>query len=133
MPRRPKDSPPPDPRQIIDDQARQIEQLREDLLRSEIERNRLRRENERLKEELDMARRRANRQAAPFSRGLPKADPERPGRKPGAAYGRKGHRPLPAGRAGCAQESPKRRHARAGRDDGVLAVWPVRAGVAWRF
>jgi transposase len=95
MPRRPKDSPPADPRQIIDDQARQIEQLREDLLRSEIERNRLRRENERLKEELDMARRRANRQAAPFSRGLPKEDPERPGRKPGAAYGRKGHRRPP--------------------------------------
>jgi len=95
VPRRPKDSPPPDPRQIIDDQARQIEQLREDLLRSEIERNRLRRENERLKEELDMARRRANRQAAPFSRGLPKAHPDRPGRKPGAAYGRAGHRRPP--------------------------------------
>jgi transposase len=96
VPRRPKKSPPPrDPQHVIEDQARQIERLREDLLRSEIERNRLRRENERLKEELEAARRRANRQAAPFSRGLPKAHPEQPGRKPGAAYGRKAHRRLP--------------------------------------
>lgn len=42
-----------------------------------------------------MARRRANRQAAPFSRGLPKEHPERPGRKSGAAYGRKAHRRPP--------------------------------------
>ena len=95
MPRRPPVPPPPDPRQIIDDQSREIERLREDLKRSEIERNRLRRENERLKEELEMARRRANRQAAPFSRGLPKAHPERPGRKPGPAYGRPAHRRPP--------------------------------------
>ena len=96
MARRPPDSPPRDPREIIDDQARRIERLEEDLKRSEIERNRLRRENERLKEELEMARRRANRQAAPFSRGLPKAHPDRPGRKPGVAYGRKAHRRPPS-------------------------------------
>lgn len=96
MPGRPKESAPPAPRQIIDDQAREIERLREDLKRSEIERNRLRRENERLKEELEAARRQANRQAAPFSRGLPKADPERPGRKSGSAYGRHAHRSPPA-------------------------------------
>ena len=95
MPRRLKDSPPREPHEIIDDQAREIDRLREDLKRSEIERNRLRRENERLKEELEMARRRANRQAAPFSRGLPKEQPERPGRKSGAAYGRTAHRPEP--------------------------------------
>lgn len=95
MPRRPKDSPPRAPQQIIDELQRENERLREDMRRSEIERNRLRRENERLKEELEMARRRANRQAAPFSRGLPKEHPERPGRKPGAAYGRKAHRRPP--------------------------------------
>ena len=94
MPRRP-DDPPRKPDEIIDDQARRIERLEEDLKRSELERQRLRRENERLKEELEMARRRANRQAAPFSRGLPKEQPERPGRKAGAAYGRKAHRPVP--------------------------------------
>ncbi|MGH8518508.1 MAG: IS66 family transposase [Panacagrimonas sp.] len=96
MPRSPKDSPPPDPHEIIEELRRENERLREDMRRSEIERNRLRRENERLKEELDMARRRANRQAAPFSRGLPKEHPERPGRKPGAAYGRRAHRPPPS-------------------------------------
>jgi transposase len=96
VPRRPQDSPPRDPQQIIDELQRENERLREDMRRSEIERNRLRRENERLKEELEMARRRANRQAAPFSRGLPKEHPERPGRKPGVAYGRKAHRRRPA-------------------------------------
>ncbi len=95
MARRPKDSPPQDPREIIDDQARRIDGLEEALRRSEIERQRLRRENERLKEELEMARRRATRQAAPFSRGLPKEHPERPGRKPGPAYGRRAHRRPP--------------------------------------
>jgi len=96
VPRRPPDPSPPDSQRIIDDQAREIERLREDLRRSEIERNRLRRENERLREELETARREAHRLAAPFSRGLPKADPQRPGRKRGAAYGRRAHRPLPA-------------------------------------
>lgn len=35
-------------------------------------------------------------QAAPFSRGLPKRSPRRPGRKAGASYGRKAHRAPPA-------------------------------------
>lgn len=96
MPRRPKNSlPPRDPQHIIEELRRENERLREDMRRSEIERNRLRRENERLKEELEMARRRATRQAAPFSRGLPKEHPARPGRKPGRAYGRRAHRPRP--------------------------------------
>ena len=96
MARRPQDAPPRNPQQVIEDQAQRIKRLEEDLKRSEIERNRLRRENERLKEELEMARRRASRQAAPFSRGLPKEHPARPGRKAGVAYGRPAHRPPPA-------------------------------------
>ena len=105
MPRRPHDSPPRDPQQVIEDQAARIKRLEDDLKRSEIERNRLRRENERLKEELEMARRRANRQAAPFSRGLPTEHPERPGRKPGTAYGRRAHRRPPA-RVDITQDAP---------------------------
>src|SRR6185503_5868749 len=66
---------PRDPQQIIEDQARQIERLREDLRRSEAERQRLRRENETLKEELETARRAVYRQAAPFSRGTRAAAP----------------------------------------------------------
>jgi transposase len=50
-------------------QARQIEQLRADV--------------ERLKAELEQSRRAGKRQAAPFSKGSPKAAPKRPGRKPG--------------------------------------------------
>lgn len=105
MPRRPPDPPPPRTPQTIEDLQRENERLREDLLRSEIERNRLRRENERLKDELEMARRRANRQAAPFSRGLPKEHPERPGRKPGRAYGRRAHR-RPPSRVDVTHEAP---------------------------
>jgi transposase len=53
-------------------------------------------EVERLHEQLDEARRAGKRQAAPFAKQPPKAEPKRPGRKPGDAYGRKGHRPPPA-------------------------------------
>ncbi len=52
----------------------------------------LRAEVERLKKELEDARRAGKRQAAPFSKGTPKADPKRPGRKPGHPPS---HRPTP--------------------------------------
>jgi transposase len=84
-----------DPQQIIDEQRREIDRLREDLRRSEAERQRLRRENEKLKDELEAARRAVYRQAAPFSRGTRVAKPARPGRKAGAAYGVRAHRPRP--------------------------------------
>jgi transposase len=72
------------------------ERLRRELERVERERDGLRRENDRLKKELDLARRAAKRQAAPFSKNRPAAHPRRPGRKPGAAYGRRARRPVPA-------------------------------------
>src|SRR5947209_15658620 len=62
-----------------------VEQLRQ-------ENERLRQDNERLLRELDQARRQAKRQAAPFSKGPPKPQPKRPGRKSGPAHGRHGHR-----------------------------------------
>jgi transposase len=62
----------------------------------------LRRENEALKAEierlrrvLEEARRAGKRQAAPFSRQKPKANPKRPGRKAGAGYGPRCRRPIP--------------------------------------
>jgi transposase len=58
----------------IAEQARQIEKL------------------EKLVEEL---RRRGKRQAAPFSKGVPKSKPKRPGRKPGKKYGDRASRPRP--------------------------------------
>jgi transposase len=92
VPQRDEPPPPGDPQQIIEDQARRIAQLEEDLRRSEAERQRLRRENEKLKDELEAARRAVSRPAAPFSRGTRVAMPRRPGRKAGAAYGRTAHR-----------------------------------------
>ena len=94
MPQRVPDPPPLDPAEI-ERLRRENEQLREDLRRSEAERQRLRRENEKLKEELDAARRAVYRQAAPFARGTRVTHPRRPGRKPGAAYGPRAHRHPP--------------------------------------
>ena len=48
-----------------------------------------------LTRQLDEARRAGKRQAAPFRRGEPKPDPQRPGRKSGDAHGTHGHRPPP--------------------------------------
>ena len=52
-------------------------------------------ENARLRGELERARRAGKRQAAPFSKGEPKKDPAKPGRKSGEQYGTKAHRPVP--------------------------------------
>ena len=52
-------------------------------------------ENARLRGQLEEARRAGKRQAAPFSRGEPKNDPARPGRKSGEDYGTRAHRPVP--------------------------------------
>ena len=69
------------------------------LRRSEIERNRLRRENERLKEELEMARRRANRRRPRFRAGCRRSIPS------GRAANRAGLRPEGASTAAA----PRRR------------------------
>src|SRR5678815_4231196 len=68
--------------------------LREEQQRLEREQERLGAEGERLQEinerlrgEVEALRRAAKRQAAPFSKGDPIANPKGAGRKPGAAYG----------------------------------------------
>src|SRR6266567_3791743 len=61
---------------------RKIEQLRQRW-------RAVRQENERLRQQLEEAQRANKRQAAPFSRGTRKEHPKTPGRKPGAAYGRR--------------------------------------------
>jgi len=78
------------------DQARkESEHRQKELERLQEECQRLRQENERLREDLEAAQRAAKRQAAPFSRGKPKPNPKRPGRKSGAAHGPHSHRPIP--------------------------------------
>src|SRR5260370_7716204 len=69
-------------------------QQENDRLRKEVDR--LQQETERLRRELEAALRASKRQAAPHSRGIPKANPQRPGRKPGSRYGRQSCRPIPA-------------------------------------
>src|SRR5947209_19831943 len=51
---------------------------------------------ERLTRLLEQQQRAGKRQAAPFAKGPPAAQPKKPGRKPGAAYGTKAHRPPPS-------------------------------------
>jgi transposase len=53
-------------------------------------------ENQRLRGQLDEARRAGKRQAAPFAKGKPSAQPKKPGRKPGKDYGPKAHRQPPS-------------------------------------
>jgi transposase len=78
------------------DQARkESEHRQKQLERLQEENQRLREENQRLREDLEAAQRAAKRQAAPFSRGKPKPNPQRPGRKSGAAHGPHSHRPIP--------------------------------------
>jgi transposase len=66
------DAKPPTYEDLVELTRRQARQL--DELRAEVER---------LKAELEQSRRAGKRQAAPFSKGTPKADPKRPGRKAG--------------------------------------------------
>jgi transposase len=51
---------------------------------------------ERLAGLLEQHQRAGKRQAAPFAKGPPRPEPKTPGRKPGADYGTKAHRPPPA-------------------------------------
>jgi transposase len=86
----------------LERQQREIERLRREHERADRDRDRYRRERDalrkkidRLEDDLDRAKRELHRQAAPFSRGTPRRVARRPGRKPGAAYGRRAHRVSP--------------------------------------
>jgi hypothetical protein len=77
--------------------------LRREHQRADRARNRYRNDRDQLREkietrqdELDKARRAQDRQAAPFSRGIPPRPARRPGRKSGPGDGRKPHRRPPA-------------------------------------
>lgn len=82
--------------QHSDQLQRHSDQLQRENDWLQAERDRLQQEIQRLKQELELGRRASKRQAAPFSRGEPKTDPQRPGRKAGSEHGRHGHRPIPS-------------------------------------
>lgn len=67
----------------------------EKIARLERKIEQLERENERLRRALEEALRAARRQAAPFSKRAPKANPNKPGRNEGSGYGRTAHRAIP--------------------------------------
>ncbi len=68
--------------------CKQVEKLRK---QNEVQKK----EIARLRERLSETHRAGKRQAAPFSKGPPKTNPKRPGRKPGKDYGVKARRPIP--------------------------------------
>jgi transposase len=82
-------------RKETEHRQKELERLEEDNDRLREQNQRLQKEIQRLRKDLEAAQRAAKRQAAPFSRGKPKANPQRPGRKSGAAHGPHSHRPIP--------------------------------------
>src|SRR5579885_1293982 len=83
------------PKRDLDRARQEIDRLQQQNQRLQQEAERLKQETERLRRELEAALRASKRQAAPHSRGNPKAHPKRPGRKPGRRYGRQSCRPIP--------------------------------------
>ena len=91
-----------DPVQVPVSFLQELREIRAALELARQDNERLRQDNERLRlelaearQQLELARRQSKRQAAPFSKGAPRPDPKRPGRKSGDAHGRHGHRPPP--------------------------------------
>jgi len=74
---------------------RENEGLRAEVVGLRSENERLRRRVADLEGRLEQAQRAGKRQAAPFSRNQPAADPRRPGRHPGPEYGVRHCRPVP--------------------------------------
>lgn len=71
------------------------EELWDLVTRLQRENDALRAENEKLRRRLEQLERESKRQAAPFSKNDPLAEPKRPGRKSGPDYGRKSFRKVP--------------------------------------
>lgn len=78
-----------------DPRDRELEELRRENGQLKTRVAELERQVKEILGKLDEALRAKRRQAAPFSKGDPKADPKRRGRKPGPDYGLKAHRPIP--------------------------------------
>ena len=78
----------PRPPQSEPERLKQLEeenrQLQRQVEQARFKNQRLKKRIERLEQELEKARRAVHRQAAPFSKGEPKAEPKTPGRKSGS-------------------------------------------------
>src|SRR5713226_6790255 len=83
------------PAAVVEELKGRIASLQQQWRGSRRENEQLREENEKLKQQLEQALRASKRQAAPFSRGQRKQNPQRPGRKPGADYGHHHRKRIP--------------------------------------
>ena len=90
------------PRATAQSQQERIEQLEQEnrQLQRHVEQarfksKRLQKRLKKVEQDLEKARRAIHRQAAPFSKGKPKAEPQKPGRKAGIDYGEPFSRPVP--------------------------------------
>src|SRR5260370_37945486 len=72
----------------VEELTKEVQSLGEQLKKAQSE-------IERLRKLLEEALRYLKRQAAPFSKGKPKSNPKRPGRKSGSDYGRRAFRAVP--------------------------------------
>src|SRR2546426_5185896 len=72
----------------VEELLKENQSLREQLKKAQAE-------TERLRKLLEEALRSLKRQAAPFSKGEPKSNPNRPGRKSGSDYGQRAFRAVP--------------------------------------
>lgn len=88
-------SPDTAPKPTYDELAGIVAELRALVVRLEKRVGVLEQENGRLHSALEEARRAGKRQAGPFSKGEPKADPKPPGRKSGEAHGPSAFRAIP--------------------------------------
>jgi len=75
-------------KRTVEELTKEVQSLREQLKKAQAE-------NDRLRKLLEEALRSLKRQAAPFSKGKPKSNPKRPGRKSGSDYGQRAFRAVP--------------------------------------
>jgi len=87
--------PPQSQQERLEQLEKENRQLQQQVEQGRFKIKRFKKRLERLEQELKKARRAIHRQAAPFSKGEPKAEPKTPGRKAGSNYGEPSFRPLP--------------------------------------
>jgi transposase len=107
----------PRPPQNDPERLKQLEnenrRLQQQVEQARLKNKRLQKRLQQLQQDLEKARRAVHRQAAPFSKGEPKAEPKTPGRKSGKDYGEPSFRPVPQ-RVDEVLSAPVSLHCRCG-------------------
>jgi len=87
--------PPQSQQERLEHLEKENRQLQRQVEQGRLKNKRLQKRLERLEQDLEKVRRAIHRQAAPFSKGEPKAEPKTPGRKGGSDFGEPSFRPVP--------------------------------------